>query len=179
MPNILYYSAKCKKCLEICRQLKHTQLLGEFDKKLCIDKALENKRFDLLPGFLKTVPMILVDDYEKPLDYGMIKNWIEYKVKKRAMGQDKPKQQPQAQQQQAPKGDMGGIMPYGNTAFDGCEMLNGGADIQLNGHDNYVPIAQDGSFGSYDGTLQIPKTDKRLGGNVQDRLKQMEMERGI
>jgi len=82
MPNVLFYSTRCKKCLFVVSELKKNGLLKTFTKKVNVDKVQRSQ----LPGFLKTVPTILSDDYKKPLEYSDIINWIEYKNKQNSMG---------------------------------------------------------------------------------------------
>ena len=88
MANVLFYSTRCKKCLFVVSELKKNGLLKIFTTKINVDKVQRSQ----LPGFLKTVPTILSDDYKKPLEYNDIINWIEYKNKKNSMGSDR--QQP-------------------------------------------------------------------------------------
>lgn len=76
--NTLFYSKYCKHCRDFIIKLKQRDLLNIFTTKICIDDPrIKNN----LPPFLKEVPTILVDDYDKPLASDMAFKWIEFKKK--------------------------------------------------------------------------------------------------
>jgi len=86
--NTLFYSKYCPHCKNFILQLKVNNLLNYFVKKVCIDDPRIRNN---LPPFLKTVPTIIVDDYDKPIDSDIAFKWVTYKVKE----MNKPKAQPQ------------------------------------------------------------------------------------
>jgi len=91
--NTLFYSKYCKYCLTFIKQLKINGLLDYFPKKVCIDNPHFRKN---PPPFLKEVPTIIVDDYDKPISSDIAFKWITYKVKE----MNKPKQQKGSNNQQ-------------------------------------------------------------------------------
>ena len=74
--NTIFYSKHCKHCKDFILKLKDRDLLKMFTKRICIDKV------NNLPPFLKEVPTIIVDDYDKPLAGDYAFKWIEFKNKK-------------------------------------------------------------------------------------------------
>jgi hypothetical protein len=86
--NTLFYSRRCQHCKNFILQLKANNLLDYFSKKICIDDPIIRRN---LPPFLKEVPTIITDDYDKPIASDMAFKWITYKVKE----MNKPKAQPQ------------------------------------------------------------------------------------
>lgn len=86
--NTLFYSKYCNHCKNFILQLKANKLLSYFPKKICIDDPRYRNN---LPPFLKEVPTIIVDDYDKPIASDIAFKWVTYKVKE----MNKPKAQPQ------------------------------------------------------------------------------------
>jgi hypothetical protein len=81
--NTLFYSKYCKHCKQFLTILKSEGMLDEFGRYICID--YESK----LPPFVKLVPTILVEDYDKPLSGEKAFKWISFKSKKRTIQNEK------------------------------------------------------------------------------------------
>ena len=78
--NTLFYSRHCQHCKNFILQLKNNDLLNYFTKKICVDDPQIRRR---LPKYVKEVPTIIVEDYDKPLGADFSFKWIVFKIKER------------------------------------------------------------------------------------------------
>lgn len=160
---ILYYSRYCKYCKNFILQLKQNNLLDYFTKKICIDNPQIKSH---LPSFLKEVPTIVTDDYDKPMSSDVAFKWITFRIK---------------EQQQNKKDDDGKSCTPGdpecftfNDSFDNFDSINNNSTFeeQLKG-------AEKGSTGSinYDSfSVMKPElqNNKNISGNNSDFDKNLE-----
>lgn len=72
--NTLFYSNYCQYSNNLIKTLKSNNLLHTFSNIICIDDIPTDK----IPEYLKTVPTIIVSDYDKPLEYKNAISWIRF-----------------------------------------------------------------------------------------------------
>ena len=141
--NTLFYSKYCQHCKNFILQLKANGLLDYFTKKICIDNPHFKKN---LPPFLKEVPTIITDDYDKPMASDMAFKWITFKVKEKSapppQSQGKNNQQPQSCSASDPQ-----CFSFDNT-FDSFGSLETGSAYGGLGDTNNLKKGGKGSTGS-------------------------------
>jgi len=140
--NTLFYSKHCKHCKNFILQLKAHNLLDIFPKKICIDDPIIRNN---LPPFLKEVPTIITDDYDKPMASDMAFKWISFKVKEAS----KPAQQSQSRgnQQQSCSATDPQCFSF-NNSFDNFGSLESGNAYGGLGDTNNLKKGGKGSTGS-------------------------------
>ena len=78
MESSFFYSKYCGHCKNFIMELKKEDLLQTFNNIICVDKRTS------LPEFVKTVPCILIQDYDEPLFGDKAFAWINYMKMKRS-----------------------------------------------------------------------------------------------
>ncbi len=103
----LFYSKKCKFCMKFLVQLKQNNLLNYFSVKFCVDGRLNQ-----LPRYVTTVPTIVVNEFDEPLDSEGAFNWLRFMIERNAQETQKVQQKQNKQQhQQQDNGDNFYVVP--------------------------------------------------------------------
>ena len=77
MSNTLFYSNYCKYSNNLIKELKSNNILYTFQNIICIDDIT----YDKIPKYLKTVPTIIIPEYDKPIEYENALIWLKMKQK--------------------------------------------------------------------------------------------------
>ena len=133
--NICFYSNQCKVCKAFFSELSSTPFKNDF-KYVCVDTTPRNR----LPGYLKKVPTIVVQDENEPLVGNEAINWLWIKkMQDPRMNQQQQQQQGDSSSQQN-AGGAGGDMGLGfwnplemSSAGDSYSFLDQDMSVEGNG----------------------------------------------
>lgn len=133
--NICFYSNQCKVCKAFFGELSSTPFKNDF-KYVCVDTTPRNR----LPGYLKKVPTIVVQDENEPLVGNEAINWLWIKkMQDPRMNQQQQQQQGDSSSQQN-AGGAGGDMGLGfwnplemSSAGDSYSFLDQDMSVEGNG----------------------------------------------
>jgi predicted transposase YbfD/YdcC len=177
MECILFYSNRCKYSNDILKKLKQENILEQMESIVCIDKIPRDK----IPSYLNTVPSLLIPDYDQPLDYKMILNWINTN-KQQQMQPQIQEQQPQTQEQEPQqqknitgmKDDLM-FMGYEDNNINSFETLD--ADINTQG--NFVLSTDDPEMGKLMSDRELNFAQREVDNKMSADLEKLEQLRSM